>query len=369
MTPYEYLKEKTDKRVQNDNEEYTITYTDSTDSANLDDNKIQVDYVKNGTKITLKGTISQTGVINWDDEVVSGGSSNGGNTGENNGSGGNGNTTEGGNSSIEGIDFQVWQEEGTIKMSASGTEAINKITILRPDGVTYVKDFNQKKNVTYEYIAPVGGTYKIEAKGEKTVLEKEITLKEKEIIEGENYILIYGVEELKKFMTTVESGETTINAKLMNDINENLYHSRNIAYANLKLDGNKFTATSIDPMIYVDQNNASLNVSAVYIEFGEEITQDFWIDIYYEENGKFTESKKVRQFFPKGTKEGIINIPNGKYVVRVDIGDVKGISYRIKKISCITPELEENNWNKFIQTFKGKRGLALGNGGYVNVGL
>ena len=45
--------------------------------------------------------------------------------------------------------------------------------------------------------------------------------------------------------------------------------------------------------------------------------------------------------------------------MRVDIGDVKGISYRIKKISCITPELEENNWNKFIQTFKGK---ILGNG-------
>lgn len=84
MSAYEYLKEKTTKTVKNGNEEYIITYIDSKDSNNPDDNKIQVDYVKKSTKIAIKGTISQTGVINWEDEVMSGGSSsgNGGNIGD-----------------------------------------------------------------------------------------------------------------------------------------------------------------------------------------------------------------------------------------------------------------------------------------------
>lgn len=74
MSAYEYLKEKTEKTIQNGNEKYTITYTDSNTS---DDNGIQVDYIKNRTQIAIKGTISQSGVINWDEEGMSGGSNSG----------------------------------------------------------------------------------------------------------------------------------------------------------------------------------------------------------------------------------------------------------------------------------------------------
>ena len=72
MSAYQYLEEKTEKTMQNGNEKYTITYTNSDDSDKPDNNKIQVNYVKNQTQIAIKGTVSQSGVINWDDEEISG---------------------------------------------------------------------------------------------------------------------------------------------------------------------------------------------------------------------------------------------------------------------------------------------------------
>lgn len=56
--------------MQNGNEKYTITYTASNTS---DDNGIQVDYIKSRTQIAIKGTISNSGVINWDNEGINGG--------------------------------------------------------------------------------------------------------------------------------------------------------------------------------------------------------------------------------------------------------------------------------------------------------
>ena len=84
MSAYKYLEEKTEKTIQNGNEKYTITYTNSNDSDKPEDNKIQVNYVKNQTQIAIKGTISNSGVINWDDEGMSGGNDSGntGNTGD-----------------------------------------------------------------------------------------------------------------------------------------------------------------------------------------------------------------------------------------------------------------------------------------------
>lgn len=73
MTAYEYLKENTSKTIQKGDEEYTIEYIDSTDPSNPNDNKIQVNYVKKGTKLSITGKISQTGVITWDEDIEIGG--------------------------------------------------------------------------------------------------------------------------------------------------------------------------------------------------------------------------------------------------------------------------------------------------------
>lgn len=82
MTAYEYLKENTDKTIKKGDEEYTITYTDSTNANNLDDNKIQVSYTKKGTKLNITGEISLKAVITWDKDVENlGGDSGGSGTG------------------------------------------------------------------------------------------------------------------------------------------------------------------------------------------------------------------------------------------------------------------------------------------------
>ena len=78
MVAYEYLKNNTDKTIKKGEEEYTIIYTDSTDSNKPDDNKIQVNYVQKGTQLSITGKISQTGVIVWDEDVqISGGGGSG----------------------------------------------------------------------------------------------------------------------------------------------------------------------------------------------------------------------------------------------------------------------------------------------------
>ena len=116
MTAYEYLNENTDKVIQKGNEKYTITYTNSTDPSKPDDNKIQVDYVKKGTKLSITGKISQTGVIIWDEDVeISGGNTGGSGTG---GSGGEGDSGETEKDILLSISEPTWNgTNGTVTVT------------------------------------------------------------------------------------------------------------------------------------------------------------------------------------------------------------------------------------------------------------
>ena len=104
MSAYAYLQEKTTKTIENGNEQYTIKYTNSADPQDPDANKIQVDYAKKNTKITVNGSISQSGVINWEEDgtIGSSGGNSGNNSGENESGGGEGGSSTGsGNISSE----------------------------------------------------------------------------------------------------------------------------------------------------------------------------------------------------------------------------------------------------------------------------
>lgn len=249
------------------------------------------------------------------------------------------------------------EENGSIIIKISGKKDINAIKIVNPNGNVYTKEVEEDyKNVELKYQATMAGNYQIEIIGnnENEKEKRIINLPEIQNINEKEYNLIYGIQDLDKFISRVLNGETGINAKLMGNINDNLYNSYNCEFIGVKKDENKFVTTTSDPIIRPILNEKLNNVSGVYIEFEEELPQDMLCEIFYNENNKFNEQQKKTQKIPKGTKKAIINIPNGNYYIRYDLGNSSNLKYEIKSLGYITDNLKIENWEKFKNKFTGQ---------------
>lgn len=253
------------------------------------------------------------------------------------------------------INIVLKRENGSIVIKTSGKERVKEVKIINPNGNVYIKEYDENnKNIELRYQATTAGNYQIEIKGNNINENRIINLPEKDNINGEEYNLIYGIQDLDNFINRVLNGENTINAKLMGNINDNLYVSYNCYYSDVEKNGNKFVTTTSDPNIVPILNEKLNNVSGVYIEFAEELQQDVFCEIYYNENNIFSEQQKKTQNIPKGTKKAVIEIPNGDYYLRYDLGTSSNLQYEIKSLSYITNNLKTENWEKFKNKFAGQ---------------
>lgn len=253
------------------------------------------------------------------------------------------------------INISLKEENGNIIIKISGKEDINAVKIIDPNGNVYTKEVEKNcRNIELKYQAIMSGNYQIEVIGNNENENRIINLPETQNINEKEYNLIYGIQDLDKFISRVLSGETGINAKLMGNINDNLYTSYNCEFIGVEKDENKFVTTTNDPIIRPILNEKLNNVSGVYIEFEEELPQDMLCEIFFNENNRFNEQQKKTQKIPKGTKKAIINIPNGNYYIRYDLGNSSNLKYEIKSLGYITDNLKIENWEKFKNKFTGQ---------------
>jgi Tfp pilus assembly protein PilE len=251
-------------------------------------------------------------------------------------------------------DATLEENDGKIVIQTSEEEKLKSIKITKPDTNTYNKTFSNDEDYhNFEYPIYMTGEYKVDIKTENKDIQKTVSIDETETIKGKKYYLIYGIEDLEKFITRVKNGETTINAKIINDINTNLFETESYGTVNLIQDGNSFRSTSFDPIIQFSM--LPVNLSAIFIEFENPTSKRMNTEIYYaNKNDALNERQKVLQTIPEGTEETVVNVPNGNFKYRYDIGTESGLSYKIKRLTYIPDFLEENNWNSFVNVFKGE---------------
>ena len=114
---------------------------------------------------------------------------------------------------------------------------------------------------------------------------------------------------------------------------------------NMSLSGTTFTTTSTDPKMSFTGLTKYGNVIKVVIHLNTAISRDNDVVQVFYSNGTHSETQSTRVVMDRGSKKIEIPIPEGTYSdIRIDLGDVNGVSYNISKIELMLKDGNRTNF-------------------------
>ncbi len=105
-----------------------------------------------------------------------------------------------------------------------------------------------------------------------------------------------------------------------------------------------WTTSNGDPQLHCADISSVKNISGAYIELESALTQNVSIQIFYNTGSGYSEANSRRDTLKAGSRKILIPLPKNNYTsVRFDIGNVSGLSYKIKNLGLLADNSQSHN--------------------------